>query len=62
MSIALWVGIAVVILGVMPGIFCREPFRKVADKEIAKEKTGPNGACSWLFQGFWRHIKKIRHF
>lgn len=57
-TIALWVGIAVVLFGVMPGIFCREPFLSVAEGEIAKEKKpGLIEHTVTFFKGFAVTIK-----
>ena len=60
MSIALWVGVAVVILGIMPGIFCREPFRAVADGEMGNEKKPKVGIVEHalgFFKGFGVTLK-----
>ncbi len=51
-AIALWVGITVVILGVLPGIFVREPYKAIAGTETKKEKQPITRTFANFFKGF----------
>jgi GPH family glycoside/pentoside/hexuronide:cation symporter len=52
-SIALWVGLAVILLGPMPGIFTRERYKNIADVEAAKkEKPGLSASFVNFAKGF----------
>lgn len=52
-SIALWVGLAVVVLGPMPGIFTRERYKAVAETEIEKKnKPGLKASFANFISGF----------
>jgi len=52
-SIALWVGVTVVILGIMPGIFVRERYKNIADTELKdREPQGIMVSIGNFFKGF----------
>ncbi|MBN1824230.1 MAG: MFS transporter [Endomicrobiales bacterium] len=52
-AIALWVGVTVIVLGVMPGIFCRERYKHIADTELLKKVAkGVTATVTNFFQGF----------
>jgi GPH family glycoside/pentoside/hexuronide:cation symporter len=57
-TIALWVGTAVVILGIMPGLFCRERYKLIADTELTKkESKGIIASITSFFKGFGITLK-----
>jgi glycoside/pentoside/hexuronide:cation symporter, GPH family len=66
-GLAIGVGATVIILGVLPGIFCKEPFYSIAMKEGEKDlqKTQEFVAGLWhhvssFFAGFWTTLKNRR--
>ncbi|HVN67478.1 MAG TPA: MFS transporter, partial [Candidatus Sulfotelmatobacter sp.] len=66
-GLAIGVGIAIAMLGVLPGLFCKEPFYTIAVKERKQgpQKTGDlvRGALNHVggfFKGFWFTLKNRR--
>ncbi len=56
-SLALVVGAAVVVFGVLPAIFCKERFKTIADEESKKDKKGLRKHIADFFKGFLITIK-----
>ncbi len=66
-GLAICIGVAVMILGILPALFCQEPFYKIAVSAIKKDleatKTfwlGLKHHVSLFFGGFWITLKNRR--
>jgi glycoside/pentoside/hexuronide:cation symporter, GPH family len=65
-GLAIGVGIAITLFGILPGFLCREPFFQIALKEQKKSTAGDDliaGALHHIrsfFRGFWITLKNAR--
>jgi len=63
-GLAIGVGIAITLFGILPGLLCKEPFFKIALKEQKKEATslaaGVAHHVTSFLRGFWITIKNAR--
>ena len=65
-GLAIGVGISITLCGILPGLFCKEPFFQIAVKEQRKSGTHENLMAGVLrhirsfFRGFWITLKNSR--
>ncbi len=63
-ALAIGVGVSIAILGLLPGLFCKEPFFKIAVKEQEQKKRdlieGLKHHVTGFFRGFWITLRNRR--